>query len=442
MANRGPLGTDTNPGFIDDGTSALTHHRPPGPMCASQPTRTQLEHHLVQARHRLWTASTWIDTRSATGSLLGGGSFTAGVIAGMGKNLVTSVVEVVALFKTLALAEYYQARHAPGFWERLGHAAAFALMDAPSLAMGAGRHFQVDDHEARQAFEDREILFKTVTHAFEHPGDVLHEITAQQLAKYEEFKGCMARHTLAGDFNAGMLFGELLLDVLLIIDGATAVARIATKVPGLLRLSSKLEKLAPALRGALKGSGAAAGDAGKAVERVTPSQLRGAAREADPSFQSRTTSHDNITESRAGSTTPRTMVRNGYKYEFDDKNRVIRINGDLVGNSVQGRSKISQLRAGGVDRLGTDEGGHFVGRRFDGPLDDFNHFAQDRNFNRGAYKTLENSWQRALDNGSSVYVDIKPNYLGDSLRPQSLRIDYTIDEVPYYKLLMNRLGGQ
>lgn len=102
----------------------------------------------------------------------------------------------------------------------------------------------------------------------------------------------------------------------------------------------------------------------------------------------------------------------------------------------------TQLDAGGEFRLSTDEGEHFVGRRFDGPLDDFNYFAQDMNFNRGAYKTLENSWQRALDNGQSVYIDIKPTYQGSSLRPSPLEVNHTIDGIPYQTVFKNRPGGK
>lgn len=64
------------------------------------------------------------------------------------------------------------------------------------------------------------------------------------------------------------------------------------------------------------------------------------------------------------------------------------------------------------------------------------------NLNRGAYKSLENSWQRALDRGSSVDINITPHYPGSSLRPQSLDITYTVDGVPYQKTFMNRPGGQ
>ncbi len=63
------------------------------------------------------------------------------------------------------------------------------------------------------------------------------------------------------------------------------------------------------------------------------------------------------------------------------------------------------------------------------------------NLNRGAYKSLENSWQRALDNGSSVNVNINPSYTGSSLRPGSLDVTYTIDGVPYQKTFLNRPGG-
>jgi len=138
----------------------------------------------------------------------------------------------------------------------------------------------------------------------------------------------------------------------------------------------------------------------------------------------------------------RVEIRNGYTYTIDDLNRPTKIEGKLVSNPAQGRSASAQLRAGGEYRLATDEGGHYVGRRFDGPLDDFNHFAQDMNFNRGEYKSLENTWQRALDSGKSVTVDIQPIYPENSLRPSELDVYYTIDDMPYLKTFINRRGGK
>lgn len=134
-------------------------------------------------------------------------------------------------------------------------------------------------------------------------------------------------------------------------------------------------------------------------------------------------------------------TRKGYKYELDELGRVKKVEGELTRNPAQGRNKTAQLEAGGKDRLPTDEGGHYVGRRFDGPMDDFNHFAQDQNFNRGAYKSLENKWDAALKNGKNVKVEILPNYIGDSVRPNSLNVKYWIDGKPAMKVLFNRPGG-
>ncbi|MFL9887739.1 DUF4150 domain-containing protein [Paraburkholderia agricolaris] len=136
-------------------------------------------------------------------------------------------------------------------------------------------------------------------------------------------------------------------------------------------------------------------------------------------------------------------VRNGYSYEFDGQGRVSKVKGKLKLNKSQGRNTKAQLEAGGEDRLATDQGGHFIGRRFDGPMDDFNHFAQNGNFNNGAYKSLENSWQRAIEQGKSVEVDIAPTYPGDSLRPSSITVKQWIDGIPEDPISFgNNVGGK
>ena len=137
-----------------------------------------------------------------------------------------------------------------------------------------------------------------------------------------------------------------------------------------------------------------------------------------------------------------TKIKNGYTYSLDEKGRVISVKGKLVSDPTQKRSSKEQLDAGGKDRLSTDDGGHFVARRFKGPLERMNHFAQNKNFNRSAYKKLENRWQSALDSGKEVLVDIKPEYIGDSLRPHKLIVKYKIDGKPFLVDFMNRHGGK
>ena len=130
-------------------------------------------------------------------------------------------------------------------------------------------------------------------------------------------------------------------------------------------------------------------------------------------------------------------IRNGYTYTLDESRRVTKVEGELVSNAGQGRNSAAQLKAGGKDRLPTDQGGHFVGRRFDGPLDDFNHFAQDSNFNQGPYKKLENLWQKALDKGSKIHVEIRPSYPDGSLRPSSIDVIYSINGKVAVREFMN-----
>jgi hypothetical protein len=137
-----------------------------------------------------------------------------------------------------------------------------------------------------------------------------------------------------------------------------------------------------------------------------------------------------------------TTTRNGYTYHFDANGRVSRVEGDLRLDKSQGRNQNSQRRAGGSDRLPDDQGGHYIGRRFGGPADDFNHFAQNRNFNNSAYKKLENNWERLINAGHSVRVEIIPNYVAGSARPTSITIRQWVNgarwpDIPF----VNRPGG-
>lgn len=138
----------------------------------------------------------------------------------------------------------------------------------------------------------------------------------------------------------------------------------------------------------------------------------------------------------------RVVTKNGYTYHLDEKGRVTKVEGDLKLNKGQGRNTTAQKQAGGPDRLPDDQGGHYIGRRFDGPKDDFNHFAQNGNFNNSAYRKLENSWERAIKDGKSVRVEISPSFKGDSLRPDTLKVRQWIDGKPKpAKIFRNAPGG-
>ncbi|MGQ5525617.1 DNA/RNA non-specific endonuclease, partial [Chitinimonas sp. PSY-7] len=146
--------------------------------------------------------------------------------------------------------------------------------------------------------------------------------------------------------------------------------------------------------------------------------------------------------SEAVATAGKVEVRNGYSYRLDEIGRVEFVEANLVRNPAQGRNIPAQLNAGGKYRLVDDQGGHYIGRRFNGPLDEINHFAQNGNFNMGAYKALENSWDTALKQNIPVRVQLQPSYTGESLRPDTLHVRYWVDEIPNEKFFYNRSGGK
>lgn len=123
----------------------------------------------------------------------------------------------------------------------------------------------------------------------------------------------------------------------------------------------------------------------------------------------------------------RRVVRNGYEYQIDSSQRTRRVSGSLTLNRAQGRSRRAQAQAGGEHRRPSDHGGHYIARRFNGPTDAFNHFAQDASFNRGRYRALEDQWARAKVSGRQVTVRIVPAYAGRSRRPSALNIWFSIN---------------
>jgi LysM repeat protein len=137
----------------------------------------------------------------------------------------------------------------------------------------------------------------------------------------------------------------------------------------------------------------------------------------------------------------REINRNGYAYAIDSLQRTRRVSGEIrLGET--GRSRGTQINAGKPDRRATDDGGHFIAARFNGPREWFNHFAQDASFNRGAYRTLENQWAAATGSGMRVFVEIVPQYHGTSMRPYSLIITWYVGGLRRRDVFQNEKRGK
>lgn len=96
----------------------------------------------------------------------------------------------------------------------------------------------------------------------------------------------------------------------------------------------------------------------------------------------------------------------------------------------------------GKEGLPTDVGGHIQGCQFGGTCDRFNLFPQDGNFNNSGYKRWENEIKSALKNGDQVgSVTVRFNRTDPtSARPDSLVIDYSINDVPKQRFFENKAG--
>lgn len=136
-----------------------------------------------------------------------------------------------------------------------------------------------------------------------------------------------------------------------------------------------------------------------------------------------------------------TVRKNGYEFSIDAHARTRRVSGEIRLQS-QPRSRSAQANAGKPDRRVTDDGGHYIAARLNGPRGWFNHFAQDANFNRGAYRALEDQWAKAVRSGKRVFVDIVPLYRGTSMRPYRINVTWYVDGKRSFTSFPNARKGE
>ena len=93
---------------------------------------------------------------------------------------------------------------------------------------------------------------------------------------------------------------------------------------------------------------------------------------------------------------------------------------------VAKRNKKAQVEVGkgegrrdGTEGLGKNDGGHLIASIFMGSGDIDNLVPMNSNLNRGRWKTMENSWARALekDKNAKIEVNIIADYGEDTQRP-------------------------
>ncbi|WP_196603020.1 DNA/RNA non-specific endonuclease [Pectinatus frisingensis] len=75
----------------------------------------------------------------------------------------------------------------------------------------------------------------------------------------------------------------------------------------------------------------------------------------------------------------------------------------------------------------TTDDGHLIASIFKGSGDIDNLVPMNSTLNRSKYKSLENTWKKALADGKEVKVKIEPIYEGNSSRPSQFGVNYFIN---------------
>lgn len=119
---------------------------------------------------------------------------------------------------------------------------------------------------------------------------------------------------------------------------------------------------------------------------------------------------------------------NGYKYETDDKGRIISAGGKLQLKDHEGRNEMeSRKTVDKGDYKETDDRGHLIADRFNGAGGLENVIPMDSKLNQGDYAKLENYLADALKNGDDVRLKVEPRYGDESGRPTDFKVSYTIN---------------
>ena len=120
----------------------------------------------------------------------------------------------------------------------------------------------------------------------------------------------------------------------------------------------------------------------------------------------------------------------GYKYSTDKYGRIKTFATDsLKLKTKEGRLNIVdtiETIAKGFQKAGDDRG-HLFADIFNGDNSMANIVAMNGDLNKGAYKSLENTWADALKAGKKVKVSGELVYSGNSQRPDKVIVRYVID---------------
>jgi hypothetical protein len=244
----GPLGRNPEPQDLNDGTMFRGLSPLPGPIgagaremhdnltTASEPA-SDIWHRLQLLRE----AGDLTTIRQVAVHILAPHCFSVGVIVGISETIISSVVDLVSLCRTLVLADLHDLYTGQTCWSCIALDSAYR--SRKMMATLAGILFP---DELRKAAEERDALIRELTEAIQNPLEAFAELAQNVVAKYkkdwEDFKTHMTANTLEGWFHAGRIFGRVVCDIFMVVLNVVGAVRIIARLP---RLFKYMRRKAP-----------------------------------------------------------------------------------------------------------------------------------------------------------------------------------------------------
>lgn len=125
-----------------------------------------------------------------------------------------------------------------------------------------------------------------------------------------------------------------------------------------------------------------------------------------------------------------------YEYLTDDMGRITAAYAEDLKLKPKGQKR-GPHNSKTPGKLTGDDAGHLIADMFDGSGKLDNLVSQKRSINQGDWRKMEESWAKALEEGSNVEVLIEVGYKGADARPSHFDVRYVIDGVESKKRFKN-----
>jgi hypothetical protein len=266
----GPLGRNPEVQDLNDGTLFRGLSPLPGPIGVGLRDRhgslitaqtSDIDHLLEQLRaanngiapaididrllQQSGEASDFIGLQKIIFNIFGSQCFTAGVIVGIGEQIISDAADLIKLCWTLLLADLHDLH--------TGKVGGWRVLFNPTfryrwvVAAVAG---QLLPDKLREAAEERDALIRELTEALKDPQELLvgmaRGVSEGLQRDWQDFNKHMEAGTLEGEFKAGRIFGQVLVAVIGCITGiyaaARTIAKLGAKLPRLLELARRFKK--------------------------------------------------------------------------------------------------------------------------------------------------------------------------------------------------------